>query len=86
MPQVNIPNGQIKWQGGAAGSAPVMEFDDTGDPNVRSDPQSLLANCAINSSRYWRQDAPDANHRLYCKTDMASGANPNGVWTAQSGS
>ena len=80
MAQIVIPNGELMGAPGAAGAPGVYAFADYGDPNVRPDPQSLLANCQLGST-YQRIDGTGANFFLYVKTGVATGANPQGVWT-----
>ena len=80
MPQAIIPNGILLGSPGPAGSAGVYAFADSGDPNAKADPLSLLANCAFGST-YQRIDGPDSGHCFYVKTGASSVAAPTGVWT-----
>jgi hypothetical protein len=80
MSQVNIPNGELMGAPGPVGSPGVYCFADFGDPNLRSDPLSLLANCAL-GSQFMRVDPPDATHAFYIKTGGVSASAPTGVWT-----
>lgn len=80
MPQIIIPNGVLMGAPGIAGSPPVIAFADVGDPNVRSDPQGMLASCSLGST-FQRIDGPDVSHFLFVKTGAPTAANPAGVWT-----
>jgi len=76
MSNVFTPAGNIIAAPGPVGSPAVIQFADVGDPNVRSDPDSMLRNCAIGSV-YHRIDLVDSTHQLYVKTGL-----PN-TWTAK---
>jgi hypothetical protein len=82
MAQAIIPNGIMLGAPGPVGSAPVYAFADSGDPNSKTDPQSLLANCALGTT-YQRTDGPDSTHCFYVKTGASNVAAPTGTWTAK---
>jgi hypothetical protein len=82
MAQVTIPNGEAMGAPGPIGSPVVYCFADIGDPNLRADPLSLMANCAL-GSQYLRVDPPDATHGFYIKTGVATAAAPTGTWTGK---
>ncbi|HUI74226.1 MAG TPA: hypothetical protein VLX32_04740 [Candidatus Acidoferrum sp.] len=77
---VFTPNGLKLGAPGPVGSPSIIHFADAGDPNSRSDPDSMLANCALGSV-YSRTDPPDATHALYIKTSAATSSAPTGTWT-----
>ena len=82
MSQVSIPNGIILGAPGPGGSPSVYHFCGPGDPNLRSDPLSLLGNCSV-GSMYSRTDPPDTTHALYIKPAKPTATTPNGIWTAK---
>jgi hypothetical protein len=83
MSNVFRPGGQILGAPGPTGSPAVIHFFDAGDPNTRSDPDSMLAGCAL-GSMYSRIDGPDSTHCLYVKTAQpVAGTSPTGTWTAK---
>ena len=83
MPNVPIPNGINMGAPGPAGSPQVYAFADFGDPNVRSDPNGLLAGCALGST-YQRLDGVSTTTFFYVKTAApVAGTSPTGTWTGK---
>lgn len=80
MAQAIIPNGVCLGAPGPIGSAPVYAFADSGDPNTKADPLSLMANCALGST-YQRTDGVSTTTFFYVKTGAATVSAPTGTWT-----